>query len=301
MRVSVLVASLFSFVVLAQPDAPRVVVQPVTTTVPLATNVNPALLTALAGLTIVLPSTFEVEDALAALPTRTCEMDERCLAGLARATRSGWAVAVSYWEGDKVAVLGAKVVTADGAVVRTVEAFPLEVTPTTDEQWLVVFKALTTKLNLEKLNEVQAVTQAGPVKKADQSTAQPAPAPVPLIPTRVAASSTWQAPVAVVAGLIAVGAGGAATALALTNVREASALETAKREGLIPGNAVDRAVAIDERTIAAAALGAGAGVAAVVAVVALISRDAPRSVQVVQVVPSVSSSGAGVILTGRFP
>jgi hypothetical protein len=102
--------------------------------------------------------------------------------------------------------------------------------------------------------------------------------------------------VAVVAGLIAVGAGAAAGTLGLINLREASALEQAKRGGLIPAESVDRAVALDERTVAATGLGIGAGVAAAVAVGALLMKDAP-----VQLSPSAGAAGAGVTLTGRFP
>ena len=112
----------------------------------------------------------------------------------------------------------------------------------------------------------------------------------------VAAPPSVRLQVAVVAGLIAVAAGGAAGTLAFINVREAAVLNGTMRGGLIPLGALDRAVAIDERTLAAPTLGIGAGVAAAVAVGALLMKNAP-----VQLSPSVGPSGAGITLLGRLP
>jgi hypothetical protein len=272
---------------------PRVVVQPLAATIPLPGAANSALLTTLAGMAIELPSTFEVEDALAALPSKTCAEDEPCLAGLARATKSRWAMAVAFHQVDQLGVLSAKVVSADGVLTRSVEKFELATIPANEEGWAEAFRTFIARLSLESLGtDAPPVVAAAPVAPPE-----PQPAPVISVPVVTAAPTpSARVPVAVVAGLVAVGAGAAAGTLALINLREASALEQAKRGGLIPQQSVDRAVAIDERTVAATALGIGAGVAAGVAAGALLMKDAP-----VQLAPSVSAAGPGLTLSGRLP
>lgn len=275
-------------------EVPRVVVQPLAATIPLPGAANAALLTTLAGMALELPSTFEVEDALAALPSKTCAEDVPCLAGLARATKSRWAMAVAFHEAEGGGVLFAKVVSAEGSITRRVDALALPAIPATEEAWAEAFRQLTAQLQLESLGQAPpavAVT-APPVLP-------PVPAAAVLPPAqaeRAAAPSSWKTPVAVVAGLVAVGAGGAATALALTNLNEVHALDTAMRSGLIPANAVDRAVALDERTVAATALGVGAGVAAAVALGALLMKDSP-----LQLAPAVGPGSAGLVFAGRLP
>jgi hypothetical protein len=265
---------------------PRVVAQPLAATIPLPGAANAALLTTLAGMAIELPSTFEVEDALAALPAKTCAEDEPCLAGLARATKSRWAMAVAFHQVEQRGVLSAKVVSAEGVLARAGETLDLSTIPATEEAWADAFRALIARLSLGK--DDPPVVAVVP----------PAPKPVPVItpPVVIAAAPSARTPVAVVAGLVAVGAGAAAGALALTNLREASALERAIRGGLISRDSLDRAVALDERTLTATVLGVGAGVAAAVAIGALLMKDAP-----VQLAPSVGPAGPGFMLLGRLP
>lgn len=275
----------------AEPTpAPRVVVQPLAASLPLPGAANVALLTTLAAMAIELPSTFEVEDALAALPARTCAEDTACLAGLARATKSAWAMAVAFAQRDGKGVVSAKVVAADGTLARGVETLELEVIPATEEAWAEAFRTVTARLALESLGKSAPVVVVEPpmpeVKK---------PEPVVVVERPVAAAASARTPVAVIAGLIAVGAGGAAAALALTNLQEANALDGAMRSGLIPGAAVDRAVALDERTAVATGLGIGAGVAAAVAIGALLMKDSP-----VQLAPVAGPGGAGLTVVGRF-
>lgn len=269
--------------------APRVVVQPLAASIPLPGAANVALLTTLAGMAIELPSTFEVEDALAALPAKTCAEDTACLAGLARATKSDWAMAVAFAQRDGKGVVSAKVVAADGTLARAVETLELEAIPATEEAWAEAFRTVTARLALESLGKSAPVVVATPPRPEVKK-----PEPVVVVERPVAAPSA-RTPVAVIAGLIAVGAGGAAAALGLTNLQEANALDGAMRAGLLPGAAVDRAVALDERTAVATGLGIGAGVAAAVAIGALLMKDAP-----VQMAPVAGPGGAGLTLSGRF-
>lgn len=275
---------------------PRIVVQPLAASIPLPGAANAALLGTLAVMAVDLPSTFEVDDALATLPSKTCSEDVPCLAGLARATKSQWALAVAFHQLEGRGELAAKIVSVEGTLARPVETLALPVVPSTEAAWAEAFRALLGGLQLEALGKTPPpVVVAPPVEP-------PAPAkPLPVVtpPRQVqqtAPATSARGPVAIVAGLVAIGVGGAAGALALTNLQEARLLDEAKRGGLIPGSAVDRAVALDERTVAATALGIGAGVAAAVAVGALLMKDAP-----VQVAPSVGTSGAGITLSGRLP
>lgn len=270
---------------------PRVVVQPLAASIPLPGAANAALLATLAGMAIELPSTFEVEDALAALAAKTCAEDEPCLAGLARATKSRWAMAVAFHQVEQRGVLSAKVVSAEGVLSRKGETLDLATIPATEEAWADAFRALIARLSLEALGKDDPPVVAVPVVPPPVKRALVSSAPVTIV-----ASPSARTPVAVLAGLVAVGAGSAAGALALTNLREASALEQAQRGGLLPRDSVDRAVALDERTVAATALGVGAGVAAAVAIGALLMKDTP-----VQLAPSVGPAGPGLTLLGRLP
>ncbi|MBL8922084.1 MAG: hypothetical protein JNJ54_24755 [Myxococcaceae bacterium] len=282
--------------------APRLVVQPVTASAPLPGAANAAWLTAVASLAVELPSTFEVDDALATLPSRSCGLEARCLARLAVATRCPFALAVAVQPSGAGSKLIARVANAEGAIVREGERDE-PVTPTREADWLRAFRALTSALSLETLDEAAAVTLP------------PAPLPAspspPLVPARVApapdvgvaaalvepARPTWRTTVAVTAGAVAVAAGAAATTLAVMNLGEARALAAASQGALLPAWAVERAVALDERTTLAAGLGAGAAVAAAVAIITLaLPGERPVTVSL-----SPRADGAGVSLGGRLP
>lgn len=282
--------------------APRLVVQPVTASAPLPGAANAAWLTAVAGLAVELPSTFEVDDALATLPSKSCGLDARCLARLAVATRCRFALAVDVVTTGVGSKVSARVVNAQAAVVREAEAEePL--TPTTEPEWLRVFRALTRSLRLETLDDAAAVavaTMPEPLPLAPpEAVSTPTPpvtsvvAPAPE-PARPAALRTA---VAVTAGVVGVAAGAAATTLAMMNLGEARALAAAKQGALLPPWAVERAVALDERTTLAVGLGAGAAVAFAVTLIALMVPDeAPLNVGV-----SARADGAGVFVSGRLP
>lgn len=278
--------------------APRVVVQPLSSSVPVPGMANSALLTALARLAIELPSTFEVDDALSSVPGRSCGHDVTCLAGLARATQCGWALAVTMRAGD-APVLSAIVVSAEGVALRKNE-LPLSQVPVSEEVWLSSFQSLMTGLALETLGSVSAdpvVVAPPPVEVKEVKEVQP-PVVVLQQPAKNEPKPSWRAPVAVGTGLVAVGAGAAAATLSFINLSEARALEASRTsDGLIPSASVDRAVSLDERTVAATALGIGAGVAALATLTVLLLPDSAP----VQVVPAANAQGGAVFLRGQLP
>lgn len=279
-------------------SAPRVVAQPLSASIPLPGAASAAHLSTLARASIVQPSTFEVEDALSALPQKTCGSDAPCLAGLARATRSQWALSTEFELRDGRGVLTAHVVDVKGALARPVETLELANTPTSEAGWAAAFTQLLGRIKLESLGAPQQPAEpvaVTPVVKPLVLAPPIAVAP-PVSASTVAEGPSGRVTLAVTAGLLAVGAGGAAIALGVTNLSEAAAVRSAMRDGLLPGQVVDRAAALDERTIAATALGIGGGVAAAVAIAALLVPDAP-----VQLAPSVGPTGATMTLTGRLP
>jgi len=231
------------------------------------------------------PDFAHYDRARAELRRQDCEDEDICLVELARKADALYGLYAKLdvtLEGAVVAT--GRVVRRDGKVVSPTQAVSL---PAGSEPFAdVAVKALSQLFASLKIAELPTERA---VDTPEVVTILP-PAPQPQLeraPIR---------PVAVVAGLIAVGAGGGAVALAVTNLREASALSTAARGGLIPAAAVDRAVALDERTVAATALGIGACVSAAVAIGALVWRDAP-----VQLAPSAQPGGARLTLSGRLP
>lgn len=273
--------------------APRVVVQPLSSSVPVPGTANAALLTSLARLSIELPSTFEVDDALSSVPARSCGGEVACLAGLARATRCGWSVAVTLRTGDAPALL-AIVVSAEGAVVRKNELV-LSAMPASEDAWLSEFRALMTGLALETLGSASADTPIAQTHPREEKKEAPV---APLVVKSEPPKSSAKTGVAVATGVIAVGAGAAAATLAFINLSEARALEASRNgAGLIPAASVDRAVSLDERTVAATALGIGAGVAALTTLTVLLIPDSAP----VSVAPAVSAQGGAVFLRGQLP
>lgn len=232
------------------------------------------------------PDFAHYDRARAELRRQDCEDEDICLVELARKADALYGLYAKLdvtLEGAVVAT--GRVVRRDGKVASPTQAVSLALGSEAFPD--VAVKALSQLLAVLKLAELPTERS---VDTPDQVVKLLPPAPPPQLeraPIR---------PVAVAAGLIAVGAGGGAIALAVTNLREATALSTAAHGGLIPATEVDRAVALDERTVAATALGIGACISAAVAIGALVWRDAP-----VQLAPSAPPGGAGLTLSGRLP
>lgn len=235
--------------------------------VPLPGAANAALQTVVASLAVELPSTFEVDDALLPLPTKSCGLEPTCLAELAKATRCGWSLAVWVTAVDAGFELTALVVSAEKTIVRRGGPVALSALPTTELGWTEVVRQLTGSLALETLG-----TRVAPAPK-----------------------TSWRVPFAITSGAVAVAAGTSAITLALINFNEARALNAAMQGNLIPQLYVDRAVSLDERTVLAASLGVGAGLAAAASLAALLFVDEP-----VQVSAGFGPQGAGRSVRGQF-
>lgn len=234
-----------------------------------------------------LPDFAHYDRALAELRRQDCEDEDICLVELAHKADALYGLYAKLdlsLNGDVVAT--GRVVRRDGKVVSRTQAVTIAAGARPFSEAAVA--ALSELFSVLKLGELP------PERPVDAPVADPTLAGQAPSSVRVEASPAR--PVAVTAALVAVGAGGAALALALTNLREASALSAASRGGLLPGAQVDRAVALDERTAVAVALGVGAGLAAAVAIGALLWKDAP-----VQLAPSAQPGRAGLTLVGRLP
>jgi len=276
--------------------APRVVVQPMSASVPLPGAANAALQTVVASLAVELPSTFEVDDALLPLPTKSCGLEPTCLAELAKATRCGWSLAVWVTAVDAGFELTALVVSAEKTIVRRGGPVALSALPTTELGWTEVVRQLTGSLALETLGTEAPAPLVAEAKPAEKPVEGPVVTYVPSV-TRVAPApkTSWRVPFAITSGAVAVAAGTSAITLALINFNEARALNAAMQGNLIPQLYVDRAVSLDERTVLAASLGVGAGLAAAASLAALLFVDEP-----VQVSAGFGPQGAGLSVRGQF-
>lgn len=152
--------------------------------VPLPGAANAALQTVVASLAVELPSTFEVDDALLPLPTKSCGLEPTCLAELAKATRCGWSLAVWVTAVDAGFELTALVVSAEKTIVRRGGPVALSALPTTELGWTEVVRQLTGSLALETLGTEAPAPLVAEAKPAEKPAEKPVEGPVGL-PTAV--------------------------------------------------------------------------------------------------------------------
>lgn len=282
MRVLALAVCLVNVVAVAEP--PRVAVHPLVVVGP-DENLNQRTvdkwLYVAADQPISMVSSFEVRDALAAVPGGQCQAQPECLVKLCEKTQASFALLGILAIDGKQWLFSGMIAKADGTVVRKVDLLQGRWSGAASPAAVdAMMKQLFVALSLNELSSAPAGTEPTPVatdvpmKEPPPIELKPAAAPAPA-PVYVEAPTRWNRSAATVTGVVAVAAAAAGGTLLVVNGAEASNLAASMRNGLVPPERVSQAAGIDERNTAAIGFFVGAGVAAATAAIFALVFDAP--------------------------
>jgi hypothetical protein len=289
--------------------APRVAVHPLVATGGDARSVDQSradFIGEAARQPIQMVSRTQVTEALASRGGACGPKVEACLEGLGRDTGATYALLATLLLDGPAFVLGAKVVAADGTVVKSIEALTIEkdLFSPRSPQVQAAFKKLFAQLELGKLPDTL------PVKKAEPPVVSVAPAPTsdPVPPSTatldipvVEEDHSDGTPGSRVAGFViggaALAAAGVGTGFALSAYSNGESLKPTLINGSLKDDSyLPTAQSIDRNTSIATGLFVGAGVAAAVSVALIVlSIESSPPVAITPI-----EGGAMVGLAGSF-